>query len=81
MRERDIFDAALAIADPALRSAYLAEASAGNEKLRNHIEGLLAKVAELGSFLEMPGIAPSEAWERRKRCRKHHRNLSLEPCG
>jgi serine/threonine protein kinase/tetratricopeptide (TPR) repeat protein len=55
MRERDIFDAALAIADPAKRSAYLAEASAGNEKLRNHIEGLLAKVAELGSFLEMPG--------------------------
>ncbi|MCI0684017.1 MAG: hypothetical protein L0Y71_18060 [Gemmataceae bacterium] len=26
-------------------------------------------------------IAPSEVWERGKRCKKHHGNLSLELCG
>jgi hypothetical protein len=26
-------------------------------------------------------IAPSEAWERGKRCKKHHGNLSVELCG
>jgi hypothetical protein len=41
MRERDIFDAALAIADPAERAAYLAEACAGEAGLRQHLEGLL----------------------------------------
>jgi serine/threonine protein kinase/tetratricopeptide (TPR) repeat protein len=57
MRERDIFDAALAIADPAQRSAYLAEASAGNPELRQHLEELLAMHSQLGSFLEMPAAS------------------------
>ncbi len=52
MRERDIFDAALAIADPGERSAYLAEACGGNSGLRQHVEGLLEQYQHLGSFLE-----------------------------
>jgi serine/threonine protein kinase/Flp pilus assembly protein TadD len=54
MRERDIFDAALAIADPAERSAYLAKVCAGDPGLRQHLEGLLAMHGQLGSFLEAP---------------------------
>jgi serine/threonine protein kinase/WD40 repeat protein len=54
MRERDIFDAALAIGDPAQRSAYLAEASAGNPELRRHLEELLDMHSHLGNFLEVP---------------------------
>jgi serine/threonine protein kinase len=54
MRERDIFDAALAITNPAERSAYLAKVCAGNPGLRQHIEGLLAVHGQLGSFLEAP---------------------------
>jgi serine/threonine protein kinase/Flp pilus assembly protein TadD len=57
MRERDIFDAALAIADPAERSAYLAQASAGNPELREHLEGLLDIHGQLGSFLEQPATS------------------------
>src|SRR5215475_11094090 len=57
MRERDIFDAALAIADPAARSAYLDKVSTGNPGLRQHLDELLAMHGQLGSFLEAP--APS----------------------
>ena len=57
MRERDIFDAALAIADPAERSAYLSDASAGNAELRRHLEELLDMHGRLGSFLEAPAVA------------------------
>jgi serine/threonine protein kinase len=57
MREREIFDAALAIADPAARAAYLSEACAGNHGLRQHLEGMLDMHGELGDFLEAP--APS----------------------
>ncbi len=54
MRERDIFDAALAIANPAERSAYLAKASAGKQGLRDHLEELLEMHEQLGDFLELP---------------------------
>jgi serine/threonine protein kinase len=53
MRERDLFDAALAIADPTERSAYLARACAGEQELR-HLEGLLDMYRQLGNFLEAP---------------------------
>jgi serine/threonine protein kinase/regulator of sirC expression with transglutaminase-like and TPR domain len=59
MRERDIFDACLAIADPAERTAYLAAACAGQQGLRKHMEGLLDMHGQLGNFLEAP--APSLA--------------------
>jgi serine/threonine protein kinase/tetratricopeptide (TPR) repeat protein len=54
MSERDIFDAALALADPAERSAYLEQACAGDAALKAHLEGLLAMHDHLGSFLEAP---------------------------
>src|SRR5207253_7449662 len=59
MSPREIFHAALAVADPARRSAYLDEACAGNPTLRAHIEGLLELEGQLGSFLESPGCAPA----------------------
>jgi serine/threonine protein kinase/tetratricopeptide (TPR) repeat protein len=53
--EREIFQAALDIADPAERSRYLARACAGDHALEQHIEGLLAMHLQLGTFLEAPG--------------------------
>ena len=41
MKERDIFDAALAIDDPAQRAAYLEQACQENPALREHIAALL----------------------------------------
>src|SRR5262249_19068698 len=58
MREREIFDAALAIANPAERSAYLAEVCSGDHALREHIEGLLDMHRELGDFLELAAPSP-----------------------
>ena len=45
--------------------------------LGSRFAALNAAVTELAARVAAPG----EAWERRKRCRKHHGNLSLEPCG
>jgi serine/threonine protein kinase/tetratricopeptide (TPR) repeat protein len=56
MWERDIFDAAAAIADDAERSAFLDEACANDPALRQHLEGLLQARGELGDFLEAPAI-------------------------
>jgi WD40 repeat protein/serine/threonine protein kinase/tetratricopeptide (TPR) repeat protein len=58
MRERDIFDAALGLADPAERATYLAEVCAGNGGLRQHIQELLEMHQQLGSFLEEPACPP-----------------------
>jgi serine/threonine protein kinase/Tfp pilus assembly protein PilF len=55
--DREIFDAALAFADAAQRSAYLDQACAGDAALRRQIEGLLEMHAQLGSFLESPAVA------------------------
>src|SRR5436309_15123221 len=57
MRDREIFDATLAIADPAERSAYLDAVGASDARLRQHLEGLLAMHQQLGSFLEAPAPA------------------------
>jgi eukaryotic-like serine/threonine-protein kinase len=54
MSEREIFDAALAIADPAGRAAYLDQACGGDPALREHVEDLLGLHGQLGSFLERP---------------------------
>jgi eukaryotic-like serine/threonine-protein kinase len=54
MDERDIFHAALAIADAAQRAAYLERICAGDAARRAHLEGLLAMHGQLGSFLEAP---------------------------
>ncbi|HEV8061631.1 MAG TPA: protein kinase [Gemmataceae bacterium] len=57
MNERDIFHAALEIADSALRTAYLEKACAGDAALKEHFEGLLELEPKLGDFLEAPAVA------------------------
>jgi probable HAF family extracellular repeat protein len=59
MRERDIFDAALAIADPIERDAFLASACEGDTELQEHLRGLIEAERGLGSFLESPAAAPT----------------------
>jgi serine/threonine protein kinase/tetratricopeptide (TPR) repeat protein len=54
MSEREIFDAALAIADPVQRTAYLDRACGDDAGLREQVEGLLEMQGRLGSFLEFP---------------------------
>ena len=57
MKEREIFNAALSIPDPASRAAYLDEVCDGDVALRDHIPGLLGAHVKLGSFLEQPAMA------------------------
>ena len=59
MNERDIFHAALEIADAALRSAYLEKVCAGDAQLRQHVEAMLQVHPQLGAFLE----SPAADWE------------------
>jgi serine/threonine protein kinase/WD40 repeat protein len=54
MKERDIFDAALAIENEGHRATYLDQACQGNAALKEHVQGLLAAHDRLGSFLDAP---------------------------
>jgi serine/threonine protein kinase len=54
MNERSIFDAALEIADPIKRNAFIENACQGNLKLRADVESLLASHEQADSFLEKP---------------------------
>src|SRR5262245_57136074 len=54
MTEREIFDSALAILEPAQRAAYLDIACEGDQDLRAHVAGLLEMHEKLGTFLEGP---------------------------
>ena len=54
MSEREIFDAALDIQDPAERAAYLADVCGSDSALRAHLVGLLQMHGHAGSFLEAP---------------------------
>src|SRR5262249_33110470 len=58
MRELELFAAALQIADPAGRAAYLDQACAGDAALRQRIELLLRNQRDAGSFLEAPAAPP-----------------------
>jgi eukaryotic-like serine/threonine-protein kinase len=58
MKERDVFDAALAIVDPDKRDAFLAAACEGDAGLEAHLRGLLDAERGLGSFLESPAASP-----------------------
>jgi hypothetical protein len=58
MKERDIFDAALAIDDPAQRAAYVEQACQGSPALREHIAALLEADQQVGSFLGSPVSNP-----------------------
>jgi serine/threonine-protein kinase len=61
VNHRDIFHAALEIADSTLRTAYLEKACAGDAALKRHFEGLLELQPKLGNFLEAPALSPSGA--------------------
>ncbi len=54
MTEETIFEAALALCDPAERSAYLDGACGGDSGLRRRVEALLASEEKMGDFLERP---------------------------
>ncbi len=57
MNERSLFLAALDIADPAERSAYLDRACAGDAVARAQVEQLLKAHQESGLFMERPAAA------------------------
>jgi serine/threonine-protein kinase len=54
MKEREIFDAALAIADSDQREAFLSRACHSDPGLEEHLRGLLEMQRKLGSFLQSP---------------------------
>jgi serine/threonine protein kinase/WD40 repeat protein len=54
MKEREIFEAALAIDDEAQRELFLREACNENLELRKRVEGAVKAHRQLGSFLERP---------------------------
>jgi len=54
--ERDIFHAAMEIADADERARYLDKACAGNTALKQHVEDMLRVVPRLGTFLETPAV-------------------------
>jgi hypothetical protein len=57
MRERSVFLAALEIADPPARAAYLDQACAGDAGLRERVQGLLQAHEQPGSFMNRPAPA------------------------
>ena len=56
MNERTIYLAALGFSDPAERSKHLDQACAGNAKLRQQVDALLAADARSGEFLDVPAV-------------------------
>jgi serine/threonine protein kinase/WD40 repeat protein len=64
MKERDIFDAALAIENEGQRTAYLDQACQGNTALKEHVQGLLVAHRRLGSFLDAPPFEAGAAADR-----------------
>jgi serine/threonine-protein kinase len=56
VNERDIFQAAVELADGAARAAYLEEVCAGDATLKQHVERMLLVYPQLGSFLESPAV-------------------------
>jgi eukaryotic-like serine/threonine-protein kinase len=58
INEQSVFAAALEIADPADRDAFLAETCAGDESLREHIERLLAADRQAAGILDRSSPAP-----------------------
>ncbi|MBY0460329.1 MAG: serine/threonine protein kinase, partial [Gemmataceae bacterium] len=60
MTERDVFLAALDLADPTARAEYLDRACAGNPALRAKVETLLASHDQAGSFLGAPAVPPAD---------------------
>lgn len=62
MQEREIFAKALDIVDSEERNLFLLSACGSDRELWQHIRELLISQANLGSFLDQPAVAPSEAF-------------------
>ena len=56
MNERQIFEEALAIVDPAHRKAFLDKSCGDDAALRSQVESLLAVHAPDSQFLEVPAV-------------------------
>jgi WD40 repeat protein len=56
VNERDVFNAAIELADPIERAAYLENACAGNPSLMQHVQRMLQLYPQLGEFLESPAV-------------------------
>ena len=63
MTERTIFLAAIDIADPAKRAAYLGQACGGDADLRAQVDALLSSHQQSSQFLETPAAAGNSAAE------------------
>ena len=61
MSERAIFDAALDIADPQARRAFVEKACVGNSGLLLAVESLLKSHDAAGSFLDIPAAEQMRA--------------------
>ena len=57
MNERDLFNAALQIEDPAARAASLDKACGDDIELRQRVEALLEAFGQAGSFMQQPAVA------------------------
>ncbi|HTU23002.1 MAG TPA: protein kinase [Gemmataceae bacterium] len=56
MNQRDVFAAAVQIADPAARAAYLEQVCGGDANLRRRVESLLHAHESAGDFLARPAV-------------------------
>ncbi|HEV3084791.1 MAG TPA: serine/threonine-protein kinase, partial [Gemmataceae bacterium] len=56
VNEREIFDAAVELADVAEREAYLEKVCAGDASLKQHVEHMLEVYPQLGTFLQSPAV-------------------------
>lgn len=56
INERVIFDAALELADPKTRQAFIEKACEGNAELLARVAALLKSHDEAGSFLDIPAV-------------------------
>ncbi len=61
MSERELFTAALHLQSPAARAAFLEQACAADQSLRDRMESLLREHEKLGSFLQSPAAGPANA--------------------
>jgi len=57
VNERDLFNAALQIEDPAARAASLDKACGDDIELRQRVEALLEAFGQAGSFMQQPAVA------------------------
>lgn len=64
MNERDIFLAAIEIADPAERASFLDQSCDGNAELRAQVEELLKTHEAMSQFLEIPAAASASTIDR-----------------